>query len=30
MSALLEVKGVSRFFGGLAALTDVDFTVNKG
>ncbi len=30
MSALLEVKGVSRFFGGLAALTDVDFTVGKG
>ena len=30
MSALLEVKGVSRFFGGLAALTDVDFGVEKG
>lgn len=30
MSALLEVKGVSRFFGGLAALTDVDFTVGRG
>ncbi len=30
MSALLEVKGVSRFFGGLAALTDVDFHVDKG
>jgi branched-chain amino acid transport system ATP-binding protein len=29
MSTLLEVKGVSRFFGGLAALTDVDFTVGK-
>jgi branched-chain amino acid transport system ATP-binding protein len=30
MSALLEVKGVSRFFGGLAALTDVDFHIDKG
>ena len=30
MSALLEVRGVSRFFGGLAALTDVDFTVERG
>ncbi len=28
--ALLEVKGVSRFFGGLAALTDVSFDVEKG
>ena len=30
MSALLEVRGVSRFFGGLAALTDVDFHVDQG
>ena len=30
MSALLEVRGVSRFFGGLAALTDVDFAIAKG
>ena len=30
MSALLEVRGVSRFFGGLAALTDVDFEVRPG
>ena len=30
MSALLEARGVSRFFGGLAALTDVSFTVEKG
>ncbi len=30
MTALLEVKGVSRFFGGLAAVMDVSFTVNKG
>lgn len=28
--AMLEVKGVSRFFGGLAALTDVSFDVRKG
>jgi len=30
VSALLEVRGVSRFFGGLAALTDVGFTLEKG
>jgi branched-chain amino acid transport system ATP-binding protein len=30
VSALLEVRGVSRFFGGLAALTDVDFSIGKG
>jgi len=30
VKALLEVKGVSRFFGGLAALTDVSFDVQKG
>ena len=30
MTALLEVRGVSRFFGGLAALTDVSFSVEKG
>jgi len=30
VSALLEARGVSRFFGGLAALTDVSFTVEKG
>ncbi len=28
--AMLEVKGVSRFFGGLAALTDISFGVEKG
>ncbi|MBI5663490.1 MAG: ABC transporter ATP-binding protein [Nitrospirae bacterium] len=28
--AMLEVKGVSRFFGGLAALSDVSFSVEKG
>jgi len=28
--ALLEVKGVSRFFGGLAALSDISFRVRKG
>jgi branched-chain amino acid transport system ATP-binding protein len=28
--AVIEVKGVSRFFGGLAALTDVTFDVQKG
>lgn len=28
--AMLEVKEVSRFFGGLAALTDVSFNVQKG
>lgn len=27
---MLEVKGVSRFFGGLAAVNDVSFHVNKG
>ncbi len=30
MRPLLEVKGVSRFFGGLAAVMDVSFTVNRG
>jgi len=30
MTALLEVRGVSRFFGGLAALTDVSFSLEKG
>ena len=30
MTALLEVRGVSRFFGGLAALTGVSFTVEQG
>jgi branched-chain amino acid transport system ATP-binding protein len=30
VSALLEVREVSRFFGGLAALTDVSFAVGKG
>jgi branched-chain amino acid transport system ATP-binding protein len=30
MSALLEVRGVSRFFGGLAALSDVSFSLEKG
>jgi branched-chain amino acid transport system ATP-binding protein len=30
MSSLLEVRGVSRFFGGLAALTDVSFQVPQG
>jgi len=28
--ALLELKGVSKFFGGLAALSDVSFQVQKG
>ncbi|RMF99644.1 MAG: ABC transporter ATP-binding protein [Nitrospirae bacterium] len=28
--ALLEVRNVSRFFGGLAAVNDVSFGVNKG
>jgi branched-chain amino acid transport system ATP-binding protein len=30
VSALLEARGVSRFFGGLAALTDVSFSIGKG
>jgi branched-chain amino acid transport system ATP-binding protein len=30
MSALLEVREVSRFFGGLAALSDVSFSLHKG
>lgn len=30
MTLLLEVKGVSKFFGGLAALSNVSFNVNKG
>jgi branched-chain amino acid transport system ATP-binding protein len=30
VSALLEVRGVSRFFGGLAALTDVSFSLEQG
>jgi branched-chain amino acid transport system ATP-binding protein len=28
--SLLEIKGVSKRFGGLAALTDVSYSVNKG
>ncbi len=28
--AMLEVKDVSRFFGGLTALTDISFNVEKG
>lgn len=28
--AMLELRGVSRFFGGLAALTDVSFSVEQG
>lgn len=28
--SLLEVKNISMFFGGLAALTDISFAVNKG
>jgi len=28
--AMLEVRGVSRFFGGLAALTDVSFRLEQG
>jgi len=28
--SLLEVRGVSKFFGGLAALNSVSFSVNKG
>jgi branched-chain amino acid transport system ATP-binding protein len=30
MSALLEMRGVSRFFGGLAANADVSFSVESG
>jgi branched-chain amino acid transport system ATP-binding protein len=30
MSALLEIRGVSRFFGGLAANSDVTFSVEAG
>ena len=30
MTILLEMKGVSRFFGGLAALTDISSHVGKG
>jgi len=30
VKTLLEVKSVSRFFGGLAAVTEVSFNVNKG
>ncbi len=30
MSAMLDVRGASRFFGGLAALNDVSFTVAQG
>jgi branched-chain amino acid transport system ATP-binding protein len=30
MSALLEVRDVSRFFGGLAALSDVSFSLQRG
>jgi branched-chain amino acid transport system ATP-binding protein len=28
--SLLEIRGVSKIFGGLAALTDVSYSVNKG
>lgn len=28
--ALLEGKGITKYFGGLAALTNVDFSVNEG
>ncbi len=28
--SLLEVRHVSKFFGGLAALTDISFVCNKG
>ena len=30
MTSLLTVKNISMFFGGLAALNDVSFKVNKG
>lgn len=30
MKDLLEIRGVSRFFGGLAALTDVTFNLKRG
>lgn len=30
MTPLLEIKGVSRYFGGLAALTDITFHVRPG
>jgi ribose transport system ATP-binding protein len=29
-SPLLELRGISKSFGGVAALTDVDFTLNRG
>jgi ribose transport system ATP-binding protein len=28
--AILELRGISKSFGGVAALTDVDFTLNQG
>jgi len=28
--ALLEVKGLSKYFGGLAAISDLDLTINEG
>jgi branched-chain amino acid transport system ATP-binding protein len=30
MTALLEVRGLTKSFGGLAAVSDLDFDVNKG
>jgi branched-chain amino acid transport system ATP-binding protein len=30
MTALLVVKGLTRYFGGLAAVTDLHFHVNEG
>jgi ribose transport system ATP-binding protein len=29
-SSLLELRGISKSFGGVAALTDVDFSLNRG
>ena len=28
--AILEVKGLSKYFGGLAALSDLDLTIDEG
>ena len=28
--ALLEVRGLSKYFGGLAAISDLDLTVDEG
>ena len=28
--ALLEIKGISKYFGGLAALSDFDMEIDEG